>query len=223
MEEALCFYLKYRISGEPAVLVSEAKQWIVFYKQDISSEIDCRQVLIDKLAPYGLEDKNLTLAQLCNIFIVKEQMIISDNNKKLYLDKDGDNLPLSVVMSHGQHHHLYYDNGIIKGLALNTNKPVLLPEIVNFEFYQINNKDQVEVYVIYNKKERQICERFYLPSKYTDIIEKKLRIIFSLGMMLSPYHITKYQKEGKLDIKNIFFPDWLCTENKDLLKYLLQL
>lgn len=90
----------------------------------------------------------------------------------------------------------------------------------------MDNKDHVEVSVLYKEKEKIIDNLFYLPGRYYDIINKKLKKLFSMGLMMSNFNVEKWNKEKELNIESIFMPEWILNlpehKEKELFKFLLQ-
>lgn len=232
LDRAICFLLTFSLQEEKALLVSEKDQWIVYY-QELPAKMEnfnCRQVLLDRL-----KDKNfstdyleeLPLSVLANLFIYQGQLFVSDNNNPKFLDQQGNNLPLHIVINHGQHHHNYYDNGIWPSLLKEENfKKVLPEELIDFHFITIDNQDHVEVRAYYNGQDKIIDEHFYLPSSYQEMINNKLKKLFMLGLMTSSFSIVRWDKEKLFDIREVFMPLWIknvkVNKEKELFKYLLQ-
>ena len=57
-------------------------------------------------------------------------------------------------------------------------------------------------------------------------MNNNLKVLFSLGLMMSNFDIIKYQKEKELDIDNINLPDWAKDtkpeKEKELCNFLLK-
>ena len=136
-------------------------------------------------------------------------------------------MPLHIIINHGQHHHGYYDNGILPGILKDENFNIKITELVNFIFTSVDDNNHTEVSVVYKDKEKILDKYFYLPGKYYDLMNKKLKILFSLGLMLTNFDIEKWNKENILDIKSIFMPPFIKNvtkiKEKELFKFLLQI
>lgn len=231
LDKAICFLLTFSLQGEKALLISEKEQWIVYY-DFLPPEIDnfnCRQVLLDRLKDKAFDTdylNELPLSVLANLFVFQGQLFISDSNNPVFLDQQGNNLPLHIVINHGQHHHNYYDNGLWPSLLKEENFKRVLPELVDFHFVTIDNQDHVEVRAYYQGQDKIIDEHFYLPNQYQELINNKLKKLFSLGLMTSSFSVVRWEKENSFDICEVFMPTWIKNikgdKEKELFKYLLQ-
>ena len=231
LEQALCFFLSYRLNDKLAILVSEKEQWIVYYRgeEKVLNNIDCRKEILKRITNKGIdieEIKDLPLDKLANSFIHNNQLIISDKENKIFLDKDGKPLPFYIIRNHGLHHHNYYDNGIINGLIEQEKLSIILPELVEFNFVQLDNKNHNELMVTDGKKKKVLSNNFYCPAKYFNNMNNNLKILFSLGLMMHNFDIIKHQKEKEFDINSVKLPDWIkdakTKEEKELCNFLLK-
>jgi len=230
-EKAICLFLSFKLQDMEAILVSEKEQWVVYHRENINNlkDFDCHEEIIKILKERDIAtDKlnNLSLKELSNLFIHNNELILSNENNIIYLDNNGKNLPLHIIINSGLHHHGYYNNGIWKSIIDKEDYSPVLPDLVNFSFSQIDNEDHVEVSVEYDGRKRVISDFFYLPAKYYDMMNSQLKKIFSYGLMIKPFDIVRWHKEKKLDIETIFMPTWISNvpskKERELFKFLLQ-
>lgn len=231
LDKAVCSFLNTRISNNKGLLISEKDQYVLYYTGQLGNLDDnkCKEYIINILRKKNIEEdvSNMSLTQLANLIIYKDQLIFSNEDNPVFLDQDDKNMPLHIIINHGQHHHGYYDNGIFPGILKDENFNIKITELVNFIFTSVDNNNHTEVSVVYKDKEKILDKYFYLPGKYYDLMNKKLKILFSLGLMLTNFDIVKWNKENILDIKSIFMPPFIKNvtkiKEKELFKFLLQI
>ena len=230
-ESAVCFFLSLKLKNIEAILVSEKDQWIVYHKDniDVLNNSSCKEKIIKILQEKEIDTanlENLSLKELANLFIYNNELILSDKNDIIYLDCNDKNLPLHIINNSGFHHHGYYDNGIWKGMIAKEEYEQVLPSLVSFAFFTVDNEDHMEVSVKYDGRKRVIDDFFYLPGQYYDMMNSQLKKLFTYGLMVKPFAIIKWQKEEILDIETITMPSWITNVSKDrekeLFKFLLQ-
>lgn len=230
-ENAVCAFLNFKLNKQAAIMISEKDQWILYHQDDLPKEDEnnCREKIIAILKEKGIDNNlaELNLTQLANLFIHNNELILSDENNIIYLDTQGKNIPLHMVINSGLHHHGYYDNGLWSGIIAAEKFPPVLPEIVDFSFSAIDNQYHVEVIVNYEYRKMVIDKNFYLPGDYYDIMNKQLKKVFSMGLMTDPFVAVRWQKEKELDIESISMPNWIknvpADKEKELFNFLLQL
>lgn len=228
--KAICFFLSHKLENKPVILVSEKDQWIVYHKDnfDCFNEVICRDKILSYIESKNINTegiKNLPMKDLANLFIHNGELIVSNDKNMIYLDKEDKNVPLHILMNGGLHHHGYYDNGIWKGLIENMYERKVLPDLVTFSFSPVDNNDHVEVTVHYDGRKQVLSDFFYLPADYYDIMNRQLQKLFTLGIMVKPFDVIKWEKEKVLNIDNIFFPSFIKdvkkNKEKDLFKFLI--
>ena len=230
LEQAVCAFLSQRINKNNCLLISEKDQFILYYSGELKepNDVSCRDYMSNYLTEKGIDINldDLTLLEIANLIVYKNELIVSSNKEPVFLDQEGKNMPLHIIINHGYHHHGYYDNGIFPGIIEDEKYNIKIPELVNFVFTSVDNKDHVEVSVLYKEKEKIIDNLFYLPGRYYDIINKKLKKLFSMGLMMSNFNVEKWNKEKELNIESIFMPEWILNlpehKEKELFKFLLQ-
>ena len=104
---------------------------------------------------------------------------------------------------------------------------MILPDLVNFTFSQIDNEDHVEVMVKYDGRCIMISNHFYVPANYYDMMNKQLKKLFMYGLMTTYHDNIKWEKENIMNIENIHMPVWIkdvsVDKEKELFKFLLQI